>query len=240
MPDDADKTQPARQGTIDDGSSNETLVKRMFRRIMFLWYVHPDATFIVYASPMHCLHLLATAAKPSIDRLHLRNLFAHGRRYHFLRGSREGFRIVTTSKIPWSRRGRTRPNAMLDGTFQELDENLTQINITAQVHVFNIGWALIVPLFLTPMFLVAPWHPVLRFTALFLIYALAWIAYRYNAAIDAHDMVYFIEKALEDYLPKSVSELGSVVPHVVDLQDEDFPAEWERFYQAHQEGTDSA
>lgn len=234
MSSETDRGNTVKHGKILD-SAKPRWYRRLTRPILeAVWYIPTDVTLIVYAPPIACLQILATAAKPSTERLHLRNLFVYGRRYHFLHGSAEGFRMETTSKIPWSRRGRTNPNAILDGSFKQLDDNLTQIQVSAQLRIMNIGSAMFVPFFLTPMFLVAPWLPVFRILGLIVIYSLAWIAHRYNAAIDAHDMIYFIEKALEDFMPKSVSELGEVVPHVLNTRD-DFPAEWEKFYQSHRD-----
>lgn len=208
-------------------------LRHLLRPFMGMWYVHPDVTLLVYAPPTACLGMLVQASKPSTDRLHLRNLFAHGRRYHFVDGSAKGFIMETTSKIPWRRRDRTPAVARLSGEFQVLDDNLTQINITANIRLWHLWGGMMIPVFFTPLILFAIWQPVVvRVIEVVALYALAWTAYRYRAAIDAHDMVYFIEKALEDFMPSSVLELGAHVPHVVDNR-EDFPDAWEKFYEQH-------
>lgn len=207
--------------------------RQLLRPFMGMWYVHPDVTMLVYAPPSVCLGVLVQASKPSTDRLHLRNLFMHGRRYHFVQGSAEGFSMETTSKVPWRRRERTPATARLAAEFQVLDDNLTQINITARIRIWHLWGGMMIPIFFTPLILFGIWQPILvRIIELIVLYALAWTAYRYRAAIDAHDMVYFIEKALEDFMPTSVSELGSHVPHVVDNR-KDFPDAWEKFYEQH-------
>ena len=200
---------------------------------MGLWCVDLDRRILGYVTPRVCLGGLVQASKPSTDRLHLRDLLAYGRRYHFVGGSPKGFTMETTSRIPWRRRDRTPAVARLSAEFQVLDDNLTQINITARIRIWHLWSGMLVPMFFTPLFLFGIWQPFwVRVLELIALYVLAWSAYRYRAAIDAHDMVYFIEKALEDFLPKSVSELGAHVPHVVDNR-QDFPAAWEKFYEQH-------
>ena len=230
---DASPHQEAKEGVIHEDKPPSRRLRFWLRPLLALWYVHPDVTLLVYAPPSICLGVLMTAAKPSQDRLHFRDLFIHGRRYHFLDGSPEGFRMVTTSKVPWRRKDRTPSTATLTAKFQVLDETLTQINVTAQIRIWNMWGRLIMPIFFTPLFLFAIWQPpAIRILETIGIYAFAWMSYRYSAAIDAHDMVYFIEKALEDFMPKSVSELSAHVPHVMNSR-EDFPDAWEKFYEAH-------
>ena len=230
---DTSRHRTVKEGVIQDDQPSRNRLGRCLYLLRGVWYVHPDITLLVYASPGVCLGLLVTASKPSQDRLHLRNLFVNGRRYHFVEGSAEGFRMVTTSKTPWRHNDRTRSTATLSATFQILDETLTQINVTARIRPWNMWGHMLVPVFFTPLFLFAVWQPpLIRLLETVAIYLLAWISYRYSAAIDAHDMVYFIEKALEDVIPKSVSELSAHVPHVVDNR-EDFPEAWEKFYEAH-------
>jgi hypothetical protein len=234
----ASDPQTAKDGVIHEDNPPPRRLHRWLRPLLALWYVHSDVTLLVYAPPSTCLGTLMTAAKPSQNRLHLRNLFAYGRRYHFIEGSPDGFKMVTTSKIPWRYKGRTQSNATLTAEFQVLDETLTQINISSQIRIWNIWGRLMMPIFFTPLFLYAVWQPpVIRLLEILLIYMFAWVSYRYSAAIDAHDMVYFIEKALEDFMPTSVSELSAHVPHVMNNRD-DFPDAWEKFYKAHSNKTE--
>jgi len=212
-------------------------LRRLLRPLMGMWYVHPDITLIAYGSPAVVLGMLVQASKPSTERLHLRNLFAHGRRYHFVGGSADGFRMQTTSKVPWRRRERTRATAILNANFKKLDDDLTQINITANIRLANMYTGFLVPIFFTPLFLFAVWHhPVVRIAMMIGIYGFAWMAYRYSAAVDAHDMVYFIEQSLVDLMPKSVAELAEHVPHVVDRREE-FSDAWEKFYESQTDET---
>ena len=225
--------QTVKKGRIYDDKPRWSRLRRWLRPFLGMWYVHPDVTLLVYASPAVCLGVLLQASKPSKDRLHLSDLFINGRRYHFVSGSADGFRMETTSKVPWRRKDRTRSTATLTGQFQMLDDNLTQINITARIRLMNMASRFFLPIFFTPLFLFAIWQsPLVRVIETLAIYILAWISYRYSAAMDAHDMVYFIEKVLEDFMPTSVTELGSHVPHVVDNR-EDFPEAWEKFYSEH-------
>lgn len=229
-------SKPPTEGRIKTEDIDKySRLRRLLRPLMGMWYVHPDITLIAYGSPAVVLGMLVTSSKPSTDRLHLRNLFAHGRRYHFVGGSPNGFRMETTSKIPWRRRDRTRATAVLTAQFKQLDDDLTQINLTAHIRLASMYTGFIVPIFFTPLFLFAAWHhPLVRLLMLVSLYGLAWTAYRYSAAVDANDMVYFIEQSLADLMPKSVTELGAHVPYVVDNR-EDFADAWEKFYESHTE-----
>jgi len=231
-------SKPPTEGRIKTEDIDKySRLRRWLRRFLGMWYVHPDITLIVYASPVVVLGMLVTSSKPSTDRLHLRNLFAHGRRYHFVGGSANGFRMETTSKVPWRRKERTRATATLKATFKQLDDDLTQINLTAHIRLASMYTGFIVPIFFTPLFLFAVWHhPLVRIVMTLALYGLAWTAHRYRAAVDAHDMVYFIEQSLAELMPKSVSELGSHVPHVVDNR-EAFAEAWEKFYESHTDDT---
>lgn len=231
----ADKSysKPPTEGRIrTEDIDKYSRLRRWLRPLMGMWFVHPDVTLIAYGSPVVILGMLVTASKPSTERLHLRNLFANGRRYHFVGGTADGFRLETTSKVLWRRKERTRATAVLNAKFKQLDTDLTQINLTAHIRLANMYSGFLLPIFFTPLFLFSAWHhPLLRIGMTLAIYGLAWTAYRYNAAVDAHDMVYFIEQALADLLPKSVAELAEHVPHVVD-QREAFSEAWEKFYES--------
>ncbi|MBI5668657.1 MAG: hypothetical protein HZC41_11680 [Chloroflexi bacterium] len=187
-----------------------------------LWYVHPPVALAVQAAPVECLAALAVAAKPSQQRLHLRNLFTEGRRYH-LQATADGFRLTSTSKIPW-RRGRTTVAALLIGDFTA-GNGVTRVALRARMRLPYFLDIFLIPSFITSIMVFAPW-PMWLITLLALVlYGLSWTWHRLTAAMQAAEMIYFVQKALEDLTPYQTPALGQSAPDVVDFRDE-----WERFF----------
>lgn len=206
----------------------KSLVRFAMNRV---WFVHPTAILIVQARPSLCLQTLVTAAKPSTHRLHLRNLFAGGRRYQ-IEPTEDGFRLTTTSKVAWRYRKRTSASTVLSALFVELDDRTTRIQMDAHIRLFYLLDVFLIPAFMTTILISAPWSPLVVAGLLGTLYTLSWFGHRYNAALEAHEMVYFIQTALEDLVPAPATSLGATTPGVVYDQRE-FENEWEKFYQAH-------
>lgn len=196
-----------------------------------VWYVHPPVSVIIGAPPAACLQTLATAAKPSTQRLHLRNLFAGGRRYH-LEPARRGFRLTTTSKVLWRYRRRTSSSAVVHGRFEEIDGATTRIWLHGRIQVLYLLDVFLIPAFMTSILLFTRWSPTLVGGLLATLYGLSWFGHRYNASLEAHEMVYFVQTALDDLAPAQVHTLGSNTPGVV-YGDPDFEEQWEKFYEEH-------
>lgn len=197
------------------------------------WFVHHPAALTVQAAPVECLRALAVAAKPSQQRLHLRNLFTEGRRY-YLHAIKDGFRLTSNSKIPW-RRGRTTFAALLIGQFSEAGDGATHILLRARMRMPYLLDIFYIPSFITAIMVFAPW-PKLAITLLALVlYGLSWAWHRFNAAIQAAEMVYFVQKALEDLTPYQMPSLAASAPEVVMPN---FQEEWEKFFHQHKNNLD--
>src|SRR5688500_14692193 len=101
------------------------------RIITRLRRLHPPVILFIHAAPTQCLRTLADAAKPSQNRLHLRDLFAEGRRY-YIQPTKEGFRMTSNSRLLWGKqRERSSFAATLYGTFSTPSEQIT----TIQLHI---------------------------------------------------------------------------------------------------------
>lgn len=190
------------------------------------WYVLTPVVLVLSASPGVCIQTMVTASKPSTQRLHLRNLFAQGRRYQ-IDPRTTSFRMMTTRKDAWRYRRRTSSATMLYGDFDSLGDDLSQLTLTARVKVAYLGDSFLWPTFMTSLLVFMPWNPFLIAAFVAALYGLSWGGHRANARLEADDMVWFIQKALEDYAAE-VKELAS--EHVATVpSNQDFAQVWERF-----------
>jgi hypothetical protein len=201
------------------------LVQHILNRV---WYVHPTVTLLLQAAPAICLQVIANAAKPSVERLHLRNLFTDGRRY-YLSEAQHGFQMRSTSKIPWRRRKRTQVAAVLFGTISEVGSGITRIQISSRMTVTYFLDIFILPLWMGALLIFGPLRPQVALAGLGLIFALSWLWHWYGAVLQATEMVYFIQVALEDLQPAEIPALAAVNQHVIYSQD-DFQQQWQKFY----------
>lgn len=196
-----------------------------------VWYVDQPATLWVRATPSVCMQTLVTAARPSTTRLHHRNLFASGRRYHFEAHER-GFQMITTSKVSWHYRRRTRNAAVMVGQVEASGAQLTQMQLRSHLAWVRVLEFAFVPTFMTSILIYVPWNPLLLIGLILSMYGLSWAALWYSAALDANEMVYFVQTALDDLgLVEAVTLTAGNAAETVDVHG--FVTEWERFYQQH-------
>ncbi|MBC8170841.1 MAG: hypothetical protein H7X77_04195 [Anaerolineae bacterium] len=197
-----------------------------------LWFVHPPVFLLVNASPGICLQTMAVTARPSTERLHHRNLFASGRRY-YLTARERGFRLTTTSKVSWSYRRRTRSAAVMQATFSVIHNDITRIQMESHISLTNLLEFSLLPTFMTSIIVYIPWwHPSVIVGCIIALYTLSWFGHRYNATLEANEMVFFVQKALEDLEPAVIMSLEAKNLDVV-YEQRDFDAEWEKFYRRH-------
>lgn len=189
------------------------------------WFVHPPAALTVQAAPIECLRALAMAAKPSQQRLHLGSLFTEGRRY-YLQAANDGFRLTSNSKIPW-RRGRTGFAAVLIGQFSEAGDGATRILLRARMRMVYLLDIFYIPSFVTALMVFAPWPQATIMLLALALYGLSWAWHRSTAALQAAEMVYFVQKALQELTPYQTPTLAASAPEVVMPN---FQEEWDRFF----------
>lgn len=199
--------------------------------VRHLWYVQPVSVLIVKGTPSECLRAIQDAARPSLQRLHLRNLFTDGRRY-FVDPLRDGFRLTSNSRIPWRRRARTATAAIVQGKMSPAGEGMTRIEISARMRLFFLLDIFFIPVFMTSILVFAPWPPLLIGVLIGSLFSLSWIWHRLTAALQAADIVYFVEKALEDQTPQNIPILTEGTPDVI-TQNREFRKQWQKFYEQH-------
>lgn len=195
------------------------------------WYVQPVHVLIVKGSPSECLRTIQDAARPSLQRLHLRNLFMDGRRY-FIDPMRDGFRLTSNSRIPWRRRARTSTAAVVYGKISAGGEGMTRIEMWARMRLFFLLDIFLIPTFMSSILVFAPWPPLLIGGLIGALFSLSWIWHHLTAALQAADILYFVEKALEDQSPQNIPILTEGAPDVI-TQNREFREQWQKFYEQH-------
>jgi len=192
-----------------------------------IWYAHPPQVVLVRATPAECIQTLATATKPSTARLHLRNLFAEGRRYYF-QPDEAGFRMKSTTPVPWRRR-RSRSASVLHGTCDELTEGVTHVEMQVRMTAAFFLDVFLLPTWMSLLLITGPLSLPVGIGASLLILVLSWIWHRYTAMIQALDMIYFVQVALNDlpeYIPEQLPQ--SADDNVIYA---DFEQQWRKFYE---------
>ena len=203
-----------------------------------LWRVDRPKSLLVMGSLGECLDSLITATKPSQARLHHNELFTEGRRYHITKTT-DGFTMQTTSKSNWRYteglfhiRQKTKLGAvLLVQCSAEQEGGYIRLHIHSRMRWDYLLDVLVIPLFMASLIFMMGWG---RWVSGFLagsILVLNYGVHRFNAAYQANEMIYFIEKVLEATLLKHLPALPS--SHT-DMVYQSFSSAWEQFYQEHQ------
>ena len=225
----------------------EPLPARIYQRLLQpVWDVHPSVLLVFNAPPEICLRTLVIAAKPSTKRLHLRDLFAGGRRYD-LRLADNRFSMTTTTRVRWHYRRRTGGVARVSGVLHgagganggtndsaksSSDHFLTHIRLRSRIRVLYLLDIFLIPTFMASIIVFMDWPHALIAALVLALYLLSWVGHYYNARLEANEMIFFVQKALEEYAPPETQELaaGAIdVPYSRDFA-QDFAQAWQRFY----------
>lgn len=203
------------------------MLRRLVRR---LWFIRESSEMLVTLPPAGILQVLTLAARPSTERLHLRDVFAGGRRYDLAAG-KSGFTLTTTARVWWHYKRRTQSAAVLRAAFDSVSPGLTRINLRATLRPVNLLRTLLLPLFVASIIAFVPWSPWLIISIVAALVVLSWLDYTFTAALDANEMLYFVHKALSDH----AAELLPLASHVIDVDPlaQDFESEWERYVRNH-------
>ncbi len=192
------------------------------------WYVHPAVVLVFAVSPAVCLQTLLLAAKPSTRRLHLRDLFAGGRRYD-VRPRESSFTITTTHSVRWRYRVRTGGVTLMFGALDTPGAELTRVRLRVRIRLLYLLDVFLVPTFVASIIVFMDWAAWLIVLLVAALYTLSWLGHYYNARLEANELVFFVQKALEDYVPQAAPALGAQSPGVT--YDRDFAQVWQRYYE---------
>lgn len=196
-----------------------------------------DFHMVVALPPPEIYRRLSTIARPSIDRLEHRNLFVSGRRY-FINPRRDGdFTVTTTSKLPWGTRRRTTSTAFVVGHVVGEDGIATHLVLRGRMRLFYFAEQFLLPVFMGSLLVYTPWSRVFVAGLIALLMTLSWIAHRYTAKVEVHDILYFIERALEADEP-DLPVLPAGGGDVVVDPSQKFSVAWERFIHEQADSTD--
>jgi hypothetical protein len=146
-----------------------------------------------------------------------------------LSAAQDGFQMRSTSKIPWRRRKRTRVAAVLFGTFSEVSTGITRVQLSSRMTAIYFLDIFVLPLWMGALLIFGPLRPQIALIGLGFIFALSWLWHWYGAVLQATEMVYFIQVALEDLQPAEIPALAAINPHVI-YSEEDFQQQWQKFY----------
>lgn len=200
-----------------------------------LWYVHEVTSLTVEATPAACLQAMAIAAKPSVERLQLRDVFSDGRRY-FIEPREEGFRMRCTSSVGWRYRRRTGTASLLYGTFERIGNDVTRLSLRTRIAVPYLADVFLMPAIIALIILPFElWQGWFRALVVVILVGLSWSAHRSHAQLQAVEMTYFIGRALEQFAPANIQQLSANTPHIADdTIHREFRKEWEKFYKEHE------
>jgi len=185
----------------------------------------------VKALPNDCLRALALATRPNLDRLHLRNLFTDGRRY-YIHALKDGFQMTSDTTVPWRRRARTSVAAILRGSFSASGNDSTIIRLKTRMRLLYFLDIFPIPLFISSILIFTPWSRVLVGILTISLFFLSWVGHRLTATLQAADMIYFVQTVLDDVTTSDTQLLGSRTDNVV-TPEQDFPEQWQKFYEEH-------
>jgi len=210
------------------------LLKRLRQFVLRrAWYIHTPVVMMVQAPPALISSMLKTAARPSVTRLQHRNLFASGRRYYF-HPMAAGFRMTTTHNRRWRYRKRTSSIVVMRGELEEMDENITRITLESRVNVGFLLDAFLIPVAMGALLIYTPWPPLIIALSIFALLTLSWISHRAYVVLEAEEMVWFTQKALEDLVPAEIQAIGAQSENVV-YEQREFEEAWEKFYRQHRD-----
>ncbi|MDZ4767766.1 MAG: hypothetical protein SGJ24_01440 [Chloroflexota bacterium] len=223
-PNRADSKRTSRRRASRHAGLNRFLLQALVR-------LYPPTALAVGAPATDCLRILLDSARPTMTKLHLRDLFADGRRYYIQRAA-QGFRLTSDNSPLWARRRqRTRVTAYIVGTFSHLqtDTHVTLIRLHAHMYRLYFLRSLLLPTFFGALIAYLPWTLLTKAVIVGLVYSLSILVHRLNAAIQVNEMIYFVQKVFADLPPVVMRELPARNPDVV-YGNDDFAAEWARFY----------
>lgn len=197
-----------------------------------VWYLQEAKVLIAKASPSACMQTIITAAQPSANRLHLRSLFSSGRRYQ-VSANKQGFQLTTTSKVWWHYRRRTFTAAVIHAKITSVNNEITRIDLQARMALRYLIDTVIIPIIIGVFIIFSPLSLIVIITFLTTVIYLSWLAHRTNARLEASEMIYFVQKALEDLESAEIVPMSAATPGVI-YEGKDFEKAWQEFYSTHQ------
>lgn len=209
-------------------------IRRVITAIVRL---HTPTGFLVGAPSATCLQSLISATKPSVNRLDMRDLYSDGRRF-YVQPTADGFKLTSNTvsrRNSVGQRLRTQSAATLIGIFDtqaNTDTPITMVRLRFHADMAYLLKGLFVPAFISSILIYLPWHPLAISFLVAILFGLAWVIQRIDAALQVGEMVSFVEKVFAILPPVHVPQLQENLPDVVlNAQPSEFMKVWERFYE---------
>lgn len=123
---------------------------------------------------------------------------------------------------------------MVDGEFTRTgapDAPVTLIRLKVHMRLAQMAGALAFPAFVAVLVLASPFENQWKLLLVAGLIGLAALTQRFEAAYQAHAMIEFVRKALDDLPQVNALQLDQGRGDVVD-GDSDFSQAWQRFYEA--------
>lgn len=220
----------AKTGRLAPNRTHDTVLQRLIQALLGrLWYVHPPVHLTITLTSALVIPTLRTAAKPSTDRLELRNVFANGRRYYFNSHTR-GFLMTTNAKRSWRYAHRTSAITVMTGIILP-DPLGSHLILESRIKLTYLLDVLLIPLFMTSLIVAMPWHPLLIVCSTVALFGLSWLGHRYSATLEAYEMLFFVEKSFEELMPEAPPVIEKEGAHVRIDPQRDFASAWQHFYE---------
>ncbi|GAB1420835.1 hypothetical protein MASR2M15_09590 [Anaerolineales bacterium] len=202
----------------------KNLLDTLFTR---MWYVEAKASVAVHLAPERCVGILASSTKPQIRNLEVRRLYKYGRRY-FLRPTPGGFLLQTNHRVTWRPAKRTHPATTMHAYFEKRADQ-TYIRMRTRIHLMFLINALWVPLLFSIVVISLPWYSLIQIFLISALFTASFLTRRYQALLEAHDMLYFVETVLESVRIERPLFADQSSAHVVYETPSDFRQVWQNF-----------
>jgi hypothetical protein len=113
--------------------------------------------------------------------------------------------------------------------------DITRIVMQARITIPYLIQVFFIPTFISSIIIFAPWRWPVIAAAILLLFGLSWFGHRLNAMLQAGEMVFFVQKALEDLAPADTPLIPAHSDTTVTLERE-FREQWDKFYEEHKTG----
>ena len=101
------------------------------------------------------------------------------------------------------------------------------MKISSHIRIWYLIDMMIWPGFISSIIFYMWWPAWLIASLIVALFTLSWMAHRFNAALEAHEMIFFIETILEEYFPVIPAQLPAGSADIV--YETDFAQAWEQY-----------
>lgn len=178
---------------------------------------------------------LDLATKPSVKRLSLRKLFGDSRRYFIRPLTDNRFQMKMTRRLGWYPRRRTDAIVLFTGEVTSLNDRVYHLTTRSHIMPRYLVSKFFLPLFFTSIIIYMDWSPLIIIALIIGLFGSTWLHQRFSALLEVHDISFFIETILTQYLAQETQQLSGEAHIVVEPS---FVDEWDKFIAQHEQTDD--